>query len=945
MEPIEAFRPAIPATVVIPYYEAPEALKLTLAGLERQTYPLDLFDVVVVDDGSSPPLRLEAPPSLRVRVLHQPDRGFGAARARNLGARCASGHILVFLDCDMVPEADWLAFHARWHHVASDVLTLGFRKHVDVDGINAQAVLERPGTLSELFADRPAEAPQWIERRMSLTDYLTYDDDNIFRVVTSGNLGVSAAFFDAVGGFDESFDEWGAEDIEFGYRAYALGAVLTPDRGAQCWHQGPGARISDEERLSLTRMQGKLMHLIPYGRSSSKIAGRSFKVPRFVVSVTAGHIDEDKTLATVQQVLASRVHDLAVWVSEEPGSRLEWLHSHLDHDHRVHFGPQDGAAAAFPAARFHISVPAGGRVRTYTVERLRARLGRAAHARARLGSGHPVTITRSWALQRAIRSGAAVKDIGTVVEIETGEIEDPPRSPSTGARPVRPARPRKAGRLRRYAAAALKRLSEVRTPRDAWRFVSWLAAAVLRRLKKASQRSGPAGAEMSGLAQYPLGAEIAVVGERAAALFAVSARIGPPTDERHIDLHVVDTSKTRRLLVGSNEGAPGRIAVLAELPLRFAVPAFDPTAVNPMDWKPEHESSAARLDSRWMPTTAEPPDSAMIGELRRLHHIEDSGAVAADPARRAGVLAALAAAGVLVRVTDHDPALQECLGADLYGLMAGTSIVAAGTHKREHLSIAMRRLALRDHSLRARARQLLAAHGLEAPLPEVSVLLATRRPELLAGAVEAVRAQTYPRVELVLALHGDGFGSDAEMASLAGPLEAGMQVVRVAAAEPLGAVLNAAVAASSGTLLTKFDDDDYYGADHLWDLVLAREYSGAVLVAKAAEYVYLSQIDQTIRVNKMREQYVPHPVVSGGVLLISRQDLDAAGGWRRVPRSVDISLARDVARVGGDIYWTHGEGYLRVRHGDEHTWTIGDDFFLDRSSDTRNGRDFDFAGF
>ena len=172
-----------------------------------------------------------------------------------------------------------------------------------------------------------------------------------------------------------------------------------------------------------------------------------------------------------------------------------------------------------------------------------------------------------------------------------------------------------------------------------------------------------------------------------------------------------------------------------------------------------------------------------------------------------------------------------------------------------------------------------------------------------------------------------------------------MRIVRVEADKRLGEVLNAAVSASSGTLLTKFDDDDYYSADHIWDLVLAREYSGATLVAKAAEYVYLSQRDSTVRVDKMRERFVPHPVVSGGVLLISSHDLDAAGGWRRVPRSVDICLARDVVQVGGNIYWTHGAGYLRVRHGDEHTWTIDDNFFLGRSNDMRQGRDFEFAGF
>ena len=78
--------------------------------------------------------------------------------------------------------------------------------------------------------------------------------------------------------------------------------------------------------------------------------------------------------------------------------------------------------------------------------------------------------------------------------------------------------------------------------------------------------------------------------------------------------------------------------------------------------------------------------------------------------------------------------------------------------------------------------------------------------------------------------------------------------------------------------------------------------------------------------------------------MISRHDFEQAGGWRRVPRRVDIALAQDVAALGGRIYWTHGAGYLRVRHGDEHTWTVDDSHFLGRASDVRDGCDFDFAG-
>ena len=108
------FVPTLPVSVVVPCFEAPDALALTLAGLEGQAWPRELFEVVIVDDGSEPPLRRPVPAPLdpvplEVKVVRQERRGFGLARARNAGARAAAHPILVFLDGDVIPESGLLA--------------------------------------------------------------------------------------------------------------------------------------------------------------------------------------------------------------------------------------------------------------------------------------------------------------------------------------------------------------------------------------------------------------------------------------------------------------------------------------------------------------------------------------------------------------------------------------------------------------------------------------------------------------------------------------------------------------------------------------------------------------------------------------------------------------------------------------------------------------------
>ena len=997
--PLEVFKPTMPATVVVPYYEAPDALALTLAGLERQTYPKELFEVIVVDDGSDPPLELVEPARLQLKVIHQEDLGFGLARARNNGARAASGEILAFLDCDMVPEAGWLAAHARWHHAACDAVSLGFRRHVEVAGINAQAVRDRPDSLAEVFAGRPAQSPQWIERRMARTDDLADGTEDIYRVVTGGNFAASAGFFRAAGRFDDSFTQWGDEDIEFGWRAHALGALLVPERGALCWHQGPGTVLSAEERASLAQQREKVSQLIPDRRLRSAAAGRSFTVPEIVVSVDPGHCDEDEVLATVEQVLASNVHDLCVWVEERPAERFDSVRRLFAGDPRVDVGAVGGAPRARPASAFHVRLPAGAAVKPWTVRRLRDQLGAAASGESDLASGHRATITRSWALNRARRCGLDLSEVGTVIELDVDSLKvdkGPQPQSRLAARLQGPAKfsmrawSRARRRIRRIGGAGTRTLSHasrllravgrIRGPQDLkglgstvaqgarWRLLKlgkksrWGLKRQWRAIRRTPRRAQKRVKVWLGLqpwkpphiprpARYPLGAEIAVFGQDAAAVFAASARVDAPTGDRHVDLLLVDSHEASRAVAEDMPpDAQPVVAVLEQMSPLLRVQAFDPEAVNPIGWSAACEPESPTLRSV-LPRTGGVYSHLMGGDtleaLRAPHHLQDEAKFHRAAPQRAATLAALAAAGVIVHIADRDEMLEQCLGKGLHGLMASERIPGAGDHEREHLGIAMRRHALQDHSLRSRARQVLGATGIEVLPPEVSILAPTRRPERLGPLLDTVGAQTYPRLELVLALHGEGFADDAEIAARAGDLRIPVQVIRVDGAQPLGAVLRAAAAAAGGALLTKMDDDDFYGDEHVWDLVLTHEYSGAELVGKSAEYVYLEGSGRTVRDSYRQgfsEQYVPFPVVSGGVLMIARHDLEAAGGWRRVPRRVDNALAQDVTALGGRVYWTHGAGYMRVRHGGEHTWDVDDSHFLGRASEVRDGCDLSFAG-
>jgi hypothetical protein len=225
-------------------------------------------------------------------------------------------------------------------------------------------------------------------------------------------------------------------------------------------------------------------------------------------------------------------------------------------------------------------------------------------------------------------------------------------------------------------------------------------------------------------------------------------------------------------------------------------------------------------------------------------------------------------------------------------------------------SIRQRRAAIRHHA---------AGFGTTARPPTVSALLVTKRPQLVASAVAKLAAQTYPELEIVVGLHGGELAPELRD-RLTGP------VVPVPSERTLGEALAAATRAAGGQLVTKIDDDDRYGPEHIWDLVLAWHYSSASVVGKGSEFVYLEPKDITVRRRMGSECYTD--TVAGGTLTLAREDLAEVGGWPPVPRWVDRALLDRVLAAGGLVYRTHPLGFIYTRHADGHTWDADLEYFL-----------------
>jgi hypothetical protein len=320
--------------------------------------------------------------------------------------------------------------------------------------------------------------------------------------------------------------------------------------------------------------------------------------------------------------------------------------------------------------------------------------------------------------------------------------------------------------------------------------------------------------------------------------------------------------------------------------------------------------------------------------LHRYWAVLDHRGLHAGQEQQATHLEGLCAAGVPVVLEDVPPEVRMLLGERLPAVLERLSLDALDDpHARELASVQLRRFMLQRDPLRA---------GWP---PPVSVVLVTRRADYLAHAARQIAKQSYEPCEVVVVLHGPRFDRRSEdlLRELA---PQPCVVVRVEEELSLGAALNRGVEAASGEIVAKMDDDDWYDAEHLWELVHARDHSSAQLIAKASEFVYLAELDITIRRWSEGSERVQRSSTkcAGGTLLISKDDLDEVGGYRDVRRAVDQRLLEDVRAVGGSFYRAHGSGYVLNRHGIGHTWDPEVDYFLQRSEAQWRGLRLDVAG-
>ena len=221
---------AVNISLIITTYNRPDALTAVVDACFAQS---DLgYEIIIADDGSGHNTRqavaaLQARAPLPVRHVWQEDKGFRAARARNLGTLAANGNYIVFLDGDCVPQRNFISQHRklaqRGHLVSGSRVLLSeaatrrtLEQHLD---------LQRLSVAEKLRWRLGGDLNKVVQLMITLPDWQRTSKRFTWRRIKSCNLAVWRADLERVNGFDESFLGWGHEDSDLVVRLYHAGVM------------------------------------------------------------------------------------------------------------------------------------------------------------------------------------------------------------------------------------------------------------------------------------------------------------------------------------------------------------------------------------------------------------------------------------------------------------------------------------------------------------------------------------------------------------------------------------------------------------------------------------------------------------------------------------------------------------------------------------------------
>jgi len=258
-------------SVIVPSYHNWKRLALLLESLERQSYPAEAFEVIVVnnDPDDAPPASLQLASNTLMLTEERP----GSYAARNAGLEVAKGEVLLFTDSDCIADPDWVRAAVAHLEAHREIARIGGR--IDIEKSSCPTVAD----VYEAAFAFPQE--KYVGQGWGPT----------------ANMGAWRRVIEAVGLFDETHYSGG--DKDWGLRAEAAGFP-----------------IGFAERMTVTHPPRALGEILRKRRRISgamlnrEIAaqGRSRLVPGYVLKILKRFLPPTRQIGQLTRVQGHPAH-------------------------------------------------------------------------------------------------------------------------------------------------------------------------------------------------------------------------------------------------------------------------------------------------------------------------------------------------------------------------------------------------------------------------------------------------------------------------------------------------------------------------------------------------------------------------------------------------------------------------------------------------------------
>ncbi len=245
--------------VIVTTYNRPDALAAVLDGFLFQS-DRD-FELIVADDGSREETRMlvekyRQKALFPLRHVWQEDKGFRAARIRNLAIASTESEYIVFTDGDCIPAKNFVSSHRK---LAEPGCFLSGNRVLLSESFTEKVLQERIPVhewgMGKWIGARISGGINRILPLVSLPDLLRKISPEKWQGAKTCNLSAWRKDIFAVNGFDESYEGWGLEDSDLVIRLLHSGIRHKSARFSSpvfhLWHRENDRGFLEENRIKL----------------------------------------------------------------------------------------------------------------------------------------------------------------------------------------------------------------------------------------------------------------------------------------------------------------------------------------------------------------------------------------------------------------------------------------------------------------------------------------------------------------------------------------------------------------------------------------------------------------------------------------------------------------------------------------------------------------------